>query len=165
MTEPIPRLVGAGLVLRKAAIEQSGWLDGFVLTGRSGAQLGAGDDSELLISVRRAGYEAWYAPDLLLDHYIPAARLSLQYLCLLNYGFGQSRPYLQLMAGQIHLDSIWHRAHFLTPQMAGLAWYTARWLISAMIRSAFEPDRRIDWYQVRVRARASLRLALGANRR
>ena len=159
LDEPIPRLVGAGLVVRKRAVEESRWLETFALAGRSGTGLGAGEDTELLLAVRRAGYETWYFPDLRLDHHIAAPRVTLDYLCRLHYGLGASRPALQLLAGQASVESLPRRAFFLARHAAGLAWFTARWALAALARSDREPDRRIDWHQMRGRARGALRLA------
>jgi glucosyl-dolichyl phosphate glucuronosyltransferase len=88
---------GAGLVIRRSAIEKSGWLDKQLLKGREGEKLSAGEDSEIVLRILNAGYELWYTPDCLLHHFIPAKRISETYLFNLMYGFGAAAPYIAVM--------------------------------------------------------------------
>ncbi|MBP7935980.1 MAG: glycosyltransferase family 2 protein [Phycisphaerae bacterium] len=85
-------LVGAGLVLRRQALRDCGWLDAGILTDRSGRHLTAGGDTEIVFRIRNTGYELWYNPAMSLEHFISRHRLSVPYLCRLQRGFGQSRP-------------------------------------------------------------------------
>ncbi len=85
---------GAGLVIYRTALEQSGWLDQQFLVGREGNTLTAGDDSEIVLQIRNAGYELWYNPDCILHHFIPARRMSGAYLAKITYGMGVAAPYL-----------------------------------------------------------------------
>ena len=84
------RLWGAGLTLRKKA-----WADlvenGFrsTLTGRSGKQMSAGEDTEICYALRLAGWRLWYDENLMLRHFIPAERLTVGYLTRLRRGFGR----------------------------------------------------------------------------
>ncbi|MHC5611058.1 MAG: glycosyltransferase [Nostoc sp.] len=87
-------LPGAGLVVRRQALEKSGWLDRQFLSGRNGTKLSAGDDSEIVLRCKNAGYELWYTPDCVLYHYIPVKRISETYLINMYYGFGMSLPYI-----------------------------------------------------------------------
>jgi len=91
-------LVGAGLVLRRTALLASGWLDRMKLTGRRGKVLSAGDDSEMVLRIRNAGYELWYNPAMQLKHYISKRRVSVAYLYRLYRGFGQTDPFLTMLA-------------------------------------------------------------------
>lgn len=90
-------LVGAGLVVNRYSILQSGWLNKQFLSDRKGKDLTSGGDGEIVARIRRAGYEAWYTPDCILNHYIPAKRISESYLIDLNYGFGLMMPQLKLL--------------------------------------------------------------------
>jgi GT2 family glycosyltransferase len=85
-------LVGAGLVIRREALLASGWMERGELVDRRGGRLGAGGDTELVLHIRKAGYELWYEPALVLSHHIPARRMSLRHVCGLNRGFGRSYP-------------------------------------------------------------------------
>ena len=87
-------LVGAGLVIRRSALEASGWLEQSALKDRHGRRLDSGGDSEMVLMIRNAGYELWYNPALELSHWIPKRRMTLPYLCRLLRGMGQSQVYL-----------------------------------------------------------------------
>jgi len=95
-------LPGAGLVVQRCAIEQSGWLNKQFLMGRQGKNLTAGEDVEILVRIRRHSYEVWYTPDCVLHHQIPRQRISVDYLARLFYGFGLAAPYL---TGMMHPHS------------------------------------------------------------
>jgi glycosyltransferase involved in cell wall biosynthesis len=90
--------IGAGLVLRREAILASKWIEIGVLTGRCADQLSAGEDAEIVMRIRHAGWEVWYAPQLKLLHVIPGARSSLPYLRRLHRGFGQAEPFLRALS-------------------------------------------------------------------
>jgi glycosyltransferase involved in cell wall biosynthesis len=104
--------VGAGLALRREAIRDSGWLDHGVLRSRVGRGLQAGEDTEIALRIRRAGWEVWYAPDLRLRHVIPPDRMTLPYLRRLHRGFGRADVYLRDLG-------MGRRRH---PRLDGLAW-------------------------------------------
>jgi glycosyltransferase involved in cell wall biosynthesis len=90
-------LVGAGLVLRRTALESSGWIESGFLVDRCGSKLTSGGDIEIVLRVRKAGYELWYNPAMQLQHYIQQKRMSVEYLCHLHRGFGQGDHILQLL--------------------------------------------------------------------
>jgi glycosyltransferase involved in cell wall biosynthesis len=108
---------GAGLVLRREALLQSGYLERGLLVGRDPVRLGAGEDTEIALHVRRAGWEVWYTPLLRLRHFIPAWRMSLPYLCRLHRGFGRAEVYLRTLAR--------HRRLTLLSLVRGLGWSIA----------------------------------------
>lgn len=89
---------GAGLVLNRAALAGSGFLDRGRLVGRGPHDVHAGEDSEMVYFIRNAGWEVWYTPDLHLRHVIPGARTTLQYQCCLHHGFGLVEGYLRLLS-------------------------------------------------------------------
>jgi glycosyltransferase involved in cell wall biosynthesis len=88
---------GAGLVLRREAVFEAGYVHDGWLTGRHPKTFGAGEDTEVQILVRRAGWEIWYAPFMRLQHWIPAYRMRLPYLRRLHRGFGRAEIYLRLL--------------------------------------------------------------------
>jgi glycosyltransferase involved in cell wall biosynthesis len=90
-SEGVIRLVGAGFVCRREALEASGWLGSSALVGRQGNVLSAGEDLEISLKIRQVGYEAWYTPRLRLEHFITSRRMQPQYVCRLHRGFGQAR--------------------------------------------------------------------------
>lgn len=91
-------LVGAGLVVRKSALQASGWLEKIALVGRQGKSLTAGDDSEMVLRIRNAGYQLWYNPAMELQHYIPQRRICVGYFRGLLRGIGRSLPILYALA-------------------------------------------------------------------
>ena len=80
----------AGMVVRRQA-----WLDNvpkeLVLTGRTATSMLTGEDTESILHIQRAGWEVWYNPHMRLQHKIPTARLTRQYLKKLCHGIGLSR--------------------------------------------------------------------------
>ena len=104
--------VGAGMVLRREAILDSGWLDHGTLRSRAGRGLQAGEDAEIALRIRRAGWQVWYSPRLRLRHVIPPERMTLGYLRRLHHGFGRADVYLRDLG-------VGPRPH---PRLDGLAW-------------------------------------------
>lgn len=85
---PAASPVGAGMGVRKALfvsyineISKSG----IQITDRSGNSLSSGGDNEINIQVLKQGFSVAYFPDLILQHIIPASRLTKDYLARLNY--------------------------------------------------------------------------------
>jgi hypothetical protein len=60
--------------------------------------LTSGGDIEIVLRIRKAGYQLWYNPAMQLQHYIPQRRMSVEYLCNLHRGFGQGDHILHLLA-------------------------------------------------------------------
>ena len=86
-------LWGAGLCLRRRAWEQvleTGFE--FLLSGRKGSALTAGEDAELCYALRLNGWRLWYEPRLKMRHFITADRLEWSYLRRANRGFGAATP-------------------------------------------------------------------------
>ena len=86
----VESLAGAGMVIRREALHDSGWLDRPLLDDRIGERLVSGGDVELTLRVRAAGYPLWYNPACTLRHVIGHDRTSRRYLTRLNYGLGMS---------------------------------------------------------------------------
>jgi glycosyltransferase involved in cell wall biosynthesis len=87
-------LAGAGMVLKREALERSGWLDEQILSDRQGKKLTSGGDEEIVLRLRKAGYALGYTPDCVLHHFIPGRRISEAYLIELFYEFGVARSRL-----------------------------------------------------------------------
>ncbi|MDU0370359.1 glycosyltransferase [Hymenobacter endophyticus] len=90
---------GAGCVVRKAAWEKI-YKAGFksMLTGRHGDKLTSGEDNEMCYAFVLAGYKIWYDERLRFQHFIPAKRLTWNYVERIFAGNAESeaalRPYL-----------------------------------------------------------------------
>src|SRR5207244_92028 len=54
---PASFLMGASTAYRRQAVLDSGWLDGGILECRRGEQIDCGEDAELCLRIRRAGWE------------------------------------------------------------------------------------------------------------
>lgn len=138
-------LVGAGLVLQRTALEKSGWLDKRMLVGRQGTGLRGGEDIEIVLRVRRAGYELWYNPAMNLDHVIPERRTSVKYLCQMNRATGQPLPVLHALADGRAIDRR-ERIKRLARSILSLAkLYLATLVFDVAIR------RRISFAEWRIR--------------
>ena len=82
-------LAGAGMVLRRTALAQSGWIDRQLLDDRIGKRLISGGDVEIGLRIARIA-EIWYNPACRLRHLIPADRTSRRYLRRMIFGLGAS---------------------------------------------------------------------------
>lgn len=83
---------GAGMWVRKSTylkIMSLGF--DFHTLGRVGNQLSSGEDSELCLAFRIAGYKIWYSTDLQFKHYIEKIRLTDNYFRSLKKGMNRSR--------------------------------------------------------------------------
>jgi len=90
-------LWGAGLSIRRESLAQlldEGFV--FLLSGRRGRSFASGEDSELCMALRLAGWKLYYQPRMRLKHFIPAERLNWTYVRRLHRGFGCSNPVLDL---------------------------------------------------------------------
>lgn len=119
-------LWGAGLTVRKSAILRllSGGFQ-FLMMGREGTTLTAGEDAELCCALRLAGWRLWYEPRLRMRHYVPATRLKWDYLRSLMRGFGASSAGLDGYLDLLDRKPI--------PIMGTVRW---SWLWSAFVASA-----------------------------
>ncbi|WP_346292096.1 hormogonium polysaccharide biosynthesis glycosyltransferase HpsE [Sphaerothrix gracilis] len=86
---------GAGLVVRKQIwldhVPQNQKLQGPV----SKSLVTKGEDFEALLHIAQAGWEIWYNPDMLVEHWIPSWRLERQYLISLIQSVGLNIYYLR----------------------------------------------------------------------
>lgn len=83
-------LAGAGMVVRRAALEACGWTGRQFLEDRVGGRLVSGGDVEIGLRIA-AGHEVWYVPACTLRHVIPARRMTRPYLRRITFGLGASR--------------------------------------------------------------------------
>lgn len=95
--KPDGLLWGAGLIIRKEAWEkifQFGYEP--LLISRIGGGLKSGEESELLILFRMAGWSLYYDPNIMIQHYMPSQRLNWKYYLKLRRGLGASSIYINL---------------------------------------------------------------------
>ena len=95
-------LWGAGLVTRKSILEKVFHPDyPMLFTGhREGIAL-SGDDMELCKRIILLGYDLYYDPLLVYRHYLPASRLTPDYLESLNIGVNLALPVQRFYTWQI----------------------------------------------------------------
>lgn len=86
---------GAGMAVRRDLAMQA-FSRPMLLSDRRGKALSSGGDTEICYRICRQGYELWYVPELVLEHYMPAARLDPAYLLRLTRGIGQSQAILEI---------------------------------------------------------------------
>ena len=128
--EIVDSLAGAGMVLRRSALIESGWLDRPLLADRIGKKLVSGGDVEMAQRVRSAGYSLWFAPDAVLMHRIPLSRMSRRYLFRINRELGASSALISLLTWSDEWEA-WRRMardrrrHWFGMAMRGL-FYAAR---------------------------------------
>ncbi len=94
--------MGAGLTIRKSAWQHlidSGFR--FLLVGRQGAALTAGEDHELCHALCLAGWRLWYEPHLRLRHFLPLSRLKWRLLRRQSRGAGRCEAVLGLYLSNI----------------------------------------------------------------
>lgn len=123
-------LVGAAMVLRRSAVMASGLLDRGELMGRTGSGLTSGEDTEIGIRLRHAGYELWYEPEAVCGHLIPPERMTRGYLLRLVHALSESEAWL----------------HWLGAGKPGVAWVEGR---AARARRRLMRTRLLEWRPMR----------------
>lgn len=83
-------LVGAGMVVNRAALIAVGWIEHQFLADRIGKQLVSGGDVEIGLRLA-AHYDLWYVPACEILHQIPTHRTTYPYLLRINYGLGNGK--------------------------------------------------------------------------
>jgi len=86
----IDDMVGAGMVVRRRALVECGWLQCPLLADRVGKRLVSGGDCEIVQRILGAGFQLWFTPDAVLRHRISKSRTSWRYLLRVMYGLGGS---------------------------------------------------------------------------
>lgn len=83
-------LVGAGLTVRRAALDATGWVGRPLLADRVGTRLVSGGDVEIGQRLRGAGFALHYHPGCVLDHHVGPERTGRAYFLRLLAGLGAS---------------------------------------------------------------------------
>lgn len=90
-------LAGAGMIVSRRALNESGWLQKQWMSDRVGQKLVSGGDVEMALRIRGAGFPLWYHPGCQLQHVISSRRISDEYLCRMNAGLGASQSFADAM--------------------------------------------------------------------
>jgi len=88
--QPVPSLVGAGMMLRRSALVDSGWVEKPLLGDRVANRMVSGGDVEIGLRIAAKNWELWYVPRCRLDHRIPKKRMRDGHLRRLAFGLGAS---------------------------------------------------------------------------
>jgi hypothetical protein len=92
--------IGAGMVIRKAAyaayVDQVAASTGRTALGRRGGDLSSGEDNDMVMTLLEQGWSVAYLPELRVEHLIPAARLTCEYLA--RYAYSTNRTWVQVLA-------------------------------------------------------------------
>jgi glucosyl-dolichyl phosphate glucuronosyltransferase len=136
LVNPRDNLAGAAMVLRRAALDTTTWIQNPTMGGRTASSLGSGDDHELCIRIRRADWTIAYEPGAIVEHCIPQRRTTREYILKLLRGISEADPWLDwLAAGEPTGEP-------------GLAWITPR------LARAKSKLTRTTWMEWRPRRRA-----------
>ncbi len=130
----VASLAGAGMALRRKALDETGWLQAPLLEDRIGRRLVSGGDAELASRIEHAGWELWFTPACRIEHLIPPERTTRPYLRSLARGLGVS---------QIMMDAIsWQGGR--TACFVAVAGRVAGWLWRGLDRAARDLYRGRD---------------------
>lgn len=140
LVRPRDFLMGASMAFRREAIIASGWLEHRHLDCRRGERIDSGEDAELCIRIRRAGWEVWYDPAARARHRIPRERQTPRALARLRESIRRSEPWLAWIAGEVTSDEAERQAR------------RARLLYAKNLLTDLRPRRR----RVRVAERSGL---------
>jgi GT2 family glycosyltransferase len=83
-------LAGTSMVVRAAVLERVG---GYAPELGAGSPLGFCEDSELSVRIRGAGFRLVYAPQIVVYHQLPRARLTKSFFRRRYFGFGRSQAF------------------------------------------------------------------------
>jgi glycosyltransferase involved in cell wall biosynthesis len=123
---------GSGLTVKREVLEQYEKLfsaGSLTSVGRSGETLTSAEDSQIVWTAVKMGYNAGTSPELNLIHLIPAKRTTLKYLSKLNFSIAQS--YRAALLEMFPEKS----SEFRKRSMAGKMLFAVRLLVS----SRFDP--------------------------
>lgn len=93
----VESVYGAGMSIRKSIyIAITNVYQKSVLTGRMGDNLSSGEDTELCLLFRKAGYDIYLDKSLSFKHFLAQKRLNWTYYMKLRMAFGKAAAYLLL---------------------------------------------------------------------
>jgi glycosyltransferase involved in cell wall biosynthesis len=110
-------LYGAGLVVRRECFDILSSKDfSPILADRTGTKLTSGGDTELSYAIRLIGFKLWFSDKLKFNHFLPAGRLTDEYLYRLissmSYCSGVLITYNYAIEGKSANFSVWAKDSF-----------------------------------------------------
>ena len=133
----VDNLVGAGMVVRRGALAECGWLERPLLADRLGKRLISGGDVEIAQRIRGAGHPLWFAPDAVLRHRIPTTRTSWQYLLRVNHGLGSSEALVSALGWPDDWRSWRHAARRRAAERFARAFRQRTGLVATLARLSY----------------------------
>ncbi len=119
---PAGRIPGGGnMALRRSAVERYGAFD--TSLGRSGGKLTGGEESDLFQRLARGGERCMYAPQAVMWHVIPAAKLTDEYFDRLACNIGATQRLRAQAGGRLTAAAAAECAKWVAT-LAIAAWYT-----------------------------------------
>lgn len=144
----VESLVGAGIVLSRAALAESGWLAEPYLADRTGLGHASGGDVEICYRITASGRKLHYSPLMRIDHVVAANRQKLGSLLGLARGLGAGAELVNLM-GARDPESWPAEAHRKLAEEVRRHWASTRYVATRqypwrdwLIRAAFLSGRR-----------------------
>jgi glycosyltransferase involved in cell wall biosynthesis len=123
--------LGVNMAVRRSLIERIGGFRPDL--GRSGASLLGQEQAEFFYRSREAGARGLYVPEMVLDHEVPAARLTFDYFRRWWYWKGVSHSRLHRIHGRTELGLELSQS----PRVAGLPRFIVRSLLRHLVGAAY----------------------------
>jgi glucosyl-dolichyl phosphate glucuronosyltransferase len=135
--QPVESLVGAGLVLNRAALTATGWTEAPLLADRIGRGSTSGGDVEISLRLAAAGHSLWFDPAMRLRHEIEPERQRLSSVLRLARGLGEGAVLVSLLEAESAAD--WRREQSRDVDRM------QRWLVRCIGRAAIG---RHSWHDL-----------------
>jgi len=100
----VNNVYGAAMAVRKSYFKKIVGIYPMLLDGRKQQRLTAGDDAEICLRMRLAGYKILFSPQLTFIHFLTIKRLNWNYLKKLHMGFARSHVILNLYERALNSD-------------------------------------------------------------
>lgn len=119
--DPASFLMGASVAVRMQAVRESKWRELRSMDTHRGKSLQTGEDAEICLRIRNAGWEIWYEPSAAMGHLIPHWRTTPEYIAKLRESICRSEPMIKwLSTPGVNVE--WARDHARRAKM--LWWKT-----------------------------------------
>ena len=133
----VDNVYGAGMAIRKSALTKVTDAMPLFLTGRKKDSLSAGEDSELCLRMRLAGYRIKYIPELTFKHYLPQSRLQWRYLKKLHIGFAKTNVIVNLYQHALRSSDV---------KLSAFYWFK-KWFYFSVIYIKYWPKQYTVYHQ------------------
>jgi glycosyltransferase involved in cell wall biosynthesis len=144
----VESLVGAGIIVNRSALAESGWIAEPYLADRTGLGHVSGGDVEICYRITATGRQLHYSPLMRIDHVVASKRQKLRSLLGLARGLGAGAELVNLM-GSSDPDAWPAQAHCVLAEEIQRHWASTRYVATRqyawrdwLIRAAFLSGRR-----------------------